>query len=131
MKLKYGKPVPKPRLKPAANAESETVLITESEKDATDLPDDIAAAIAYEEARLYVIRAALGLDVTQPAWFDRPAFSRITISSPAVLKPLAALNAGKAYGGQVKPLNFLLSAHVAPNGQPIGAAPDRFHLIAP
>ena len=49
MKLKYGKRVPRPRLKPAANGESETVLISEGEKDAAEVPQDLAAAIASEE----------------------------------------------------------------------------------
>jgi hypothetical protein len=80
---------------------------------------------------LYLIREALRFNVSQPSWFDRPAFSRITVSSPAVLKPLSALNAGKPYNQQIKPHNFLLSAHIAPNGQPIGANADHFHLIAP
>jgi hypothetical protein len=83
------------------------------------------------QAWLYLIREAHGLPVKQPGWFDRPAFSRITISSPAVLKPLATLNAGKRYGRQIKPFNFLISAHIALNGHPIGVQPDRFHLIAP
>jgi hypothetical protein len=79
----------------------------------------------------YIIREALGLEVMRPTWFDRPAFSRITVSSPAVLEPLAALNKGKAYSQQIKPFNFLLSAHIALNGHPIGVDPARFHLIAP
>ncbi|MGB9650707.1 MAG: hypothetical protein WCB01_02800, partial [Candidatus Cybelea sp.] len=48
-----------------------------------------------------------------------------------VLRPLAKLNAGKAYAQQIKPFNFILSCHVAPFGHPVGADPERFHLIAP
>lgn len=80
---------------------------------------------------LYLVREALGLEVSWPGWFDRPAFSRITAASPAVLKALAALNASKPYAKQIKPFNFLLSAHIAPNGHPIGVDPKHFHLIAP
>ena len=80
---------------------------------------------------LYLIREAIGLPASRPRWFNRPAFSRISASSPAVLKPLCNLNAGKRYGDQIKPFNFLLSAHIAPNGHPIGADPDHFHLITP
>ena len=56
---------------------------------------------------------------------------RITVSSPDVLKPLGALNAGKPYAKQIKPFNFILSCHVRKLGHPIGADPERFHLIAP
>ena len=56
---------------------------------------------------------------------------QITVSSPEVLKPLAKLNAGKPYAQQIKPFNFILSCHVAPFGHPVGADPERFHLIAP
>ena len=48
-----------------------------------------------------------------------------------MLKPLAALNAGKPYAKQIKPFNFILSCHVAKLGHPIGVDPERFHLIAP
>ena len=48
-----------------------------------------------------------------------------------MLRPLAKLNAGKPYAQQIKPFNFILSCHVAPFGHPIGADPERFHLIAP
>jgi len=38
---------------------------------------------------------------------------------------------GKPYCDQIKPFNFLLTCHVNPLGHPIGAEPERFHLIAP
>jgi hypothetical protein len=60
-----------------------------------------------------------------------PAVGRITISSPAVIRPLAAVNAGKRYRDKIKPYNFLLVCHVKPFGHPIGADPEQFHLIAP
>jgi hypothetical protein len=47
------------------------------------------------------------------------------------MRPLAALNAGKSYAAQIKPFNFLLSCHTRAFGQPTGADPARFHLIAP
>jgi len=56
---------------------------------------------------------------------------RITVSSPKVMAPLRALNSGKPYAEQIKPFNFILSCHVAKLGHPIGADPERFHLIAP
>ena len=77
------------------------------------------------------MRRSLGL-ATEPLPFaDRVALGQITVSSPDVLRPLAKLNAGKPYGRQIKPFNFILSCHIAPLGHPIGADPERFHLIAP
>jgi hypothetical protein len=66
-----------------------------------------------------------------PNWLDRPALSRITISSPELLKPFEQLNKGKPYAEQIKPFNFLLSAQVAPLGYPACVDPAHFHLIAP
>jgi hypothetical protein len=47
------------------------------------------------------------------------------------MKALKTLNAGKLYDKQIKPFNFILSCHVRKLGHPIGADPERFHLIAP
>jgi hypothetical protein len=41
------------------------------------------------------------------------------------------LNAGKSYRAQIKPFNFLLTAHVNPFGHPEGVDPEKFHLITP
>ena len=61
-----------------------------------------------------IVRRSLGL-ATEPLPFDdRVALGQITVSSPEVLRPLAKLNAGKAYAQQIKPFNFILSCHVAP-----------------
>ncbi len=80
---------------------------------------------------LGIVREVLGLPVAWPIWLDRPALSRLTISSPELLKPFAQLNAGKLYVDQVKPFNFLLTAHVARFGHPDGVDPTQFQLIAP
>ncbi len=66
-----------------------------------------------------------------PTWLDRPALSRLTVSSPELLKPFAQLNAGKANPDQVKPFSFLLVGHVRPFGYPAGVDPARFLLVAP
>ena len=58
-------------------------------------------------------------------------FSRLTISSPELLKPFADLNAGKPWPGKVKPFNFLLVGHVRPFGHPVGVDPTRFQPVAP
>jgi hypothetical protein len=44
---------------------------------------------------------------------------------------LDELNKGKKYADRIKPFNFLLTCHVMPLGHPLGADPERFHLIAP
>jgi hypothetical protein len=78
-----------------------------------------------------IVREALRLSVADPAWVDRPALSRLTVSCPELLKPFAALNAGKSYPDQVKPFSFLLVGHVRPFGYPEGVNPARFQLVAP
>jgi hypothetical protein len=78
-----------------------------------------------------MIRRALGLP-TQPLSFEHlPAIGRVTISSPAVMRPIESFNSEKQYSNQIKPFNFLLTCHVRPFGHPIGSDAERFHLIAP
>jgi hypothetical protein len=60
---------------------------------------------------------------------QRPAVGRITVSSPAVARPLSSLNKNKQYSDQIKPFNFLLSCHVMQLGHPVGADATQFHLI--
>jgi hypothetical protein len=62
-------------------------------------------------------------------WLERPAVSRMSASSPTVLRALEAYNTGKPYADQVKPFNFLLAA--APFSHPAGYPADRFQLSAP
>jgi hypothetical protein len=76
-----------------------------------------------------VILKAIGLPTKKLSFEEVPAVGRITVSSPAVIRPLASLNRGKPYRDQIKPFNFLLSCHVKALGHPIGANPERFHLI--
>lgn len=78
-----------------------------------------------------MILKSLSLSTRTPSYPDRVAVGRLSVSSPAVLKPLACLNSEKRYANQIKPFNFLLSCLVAPFGHPIGADPERFHLIGP
>src|SRR5262249_34046580 len=55
---------------------------------------------------LKIIRESLGLP-TQPLAFESaPAIGRLTVSSPALMRPLAAINEDKAYRDQIKPFNF-------------------------
>ena len=83
------------------------------------------------QAWLNMVRRALGLPADRLSFEDRPAIGRITISSPAVMRPLAQLNDEQPYPKQLKPFNFLLTCHVRKLGHPPGVAPEQFHLIAP
>jgi hypothetical protein len=80
---------------------------------------------------LGMIRKTLGLPTQNPGFEHQPAIGRISITSPAVMRPLEKLNEGKAYVDKIKPFNFLVSCHVKPLGHPPGVNPERFHLIAP
>ncbi|MGB6358377.1 MAG: hypothetical protein WBF30_06300 [Candidatus Acidiferrales bacterium] len=80
---------------------------------------------------LNIIRKALGLSAKRLNFENCPAVGRITVSSPAVVRPLNKLNQEKCYANQIKPFNFLLSCHVRQLGHPIGSDPEHFHLIAP
>jgi len=80
---------------------------------------------------LAMIRKALKLPTENLLFASLPAVGRVTVSSPAVMKPLAKLNQGKKYGDQIKPFNFLLTCHVKPLGHPPGVDPEQFHLISP
>ena len=66
------------------------------------------------EAWTYLLRKALGLAAEEPRWLNRPALTRVTASSPTVLRWFKGLNEGKGYAEQVKPANFLLLAHPDP-----------------
>jgi hypothetical protein len=78
-----------------------------------------------------LLRDELGLPHQWAKWLDRPALSRLTISSPELLKPFKNLNAGKEWPDQIKPFNFLLVGHVRPFGYPAGVDPARFQLVTP
>ncbi len=81
------------------------------------------------QAWLNIVRRAIGL-ATESLPLERlPAVGRISISSPAIIRPLSFLNDGSAYADQIKPFNFLLACHVKQLGHPTGADPERFHLI--
>jgi hypothetical protein len=93
---------------------------TDPESDNTDW---------IEETWYYLIARALRLPAREPKWLDRPAISRITISSPHIYRPFAT--DAKSYRTRVKPFNFALSAQVAFLGHPAGVDPKQFHLVAP
>jgi hypothetical protein len=78
-----------------------------------------------------IVQESVGGRVIDLRFGHLPAIGRTTISSPAVIRPLANLNKGKSYPNQIKPSNFLLTCHTGPFGAPPGVNPERFHLIAP
>jgi hypothetical protein len=80
---------------------------------------------------LDIVLKALGCATPVRSFEGRPAVGRLTISSPAMMRPLRLLNEGKTYGDQIKPFNFLITCHVKPFGHPPGVNAERFHLIAP
>ncbi len=66
----------------------------------------------------------------EPAWWGDPALAVLTISSPVLLEPFEGMNADKPYREQVKPFNFMLSAHADEDDYPLGLEdPQHFHLI--
>jgi len=83
------------------------------------------------QAWLNIIRRGLGSSTAALGIESLPVVGRVTVSSPAVMKPLKKLNEGKQYPDQIKPFNFLLTCHVRPLGHPLGVDPARFHLISP
>jgi hypothetical protein len=64
----------------------------------------------------------------EASWLDRPAVSRITASSPAVLQAFRFYNAHLPFAERVKPSNFLMSVHITGFE---ASARGRFHLVAP
>jgi hypothetical protein len=80
---------------------------------------------------LNIVRKALRQTTRKLRFGHLPAIGRVTISSPAVMRPFTNLNKRKRYADQIKPFNFLLTCHVNQLGHPPGADPEHFHLIAP
>jgi DNA polymerase family B len=78
-----------------------------------------------------IILKALELPTKDFDFEARPAVGRVSVSSPAVSRPLANLNHGKKYADQVKPFNFFLLCHVMQLGHPVGVNPTKFHLVSP
>ena len=78
-----------------------------------------------------VAREHLGMPTQESAWLDRPALTRLAITTPRLRRPFAASDEGQPYSQSIKPFNFLLAAHIAPFGFPVGADLKRFLLTAP
>ncbi len=80
----------------------------------------------------HIVQAdALGFVAPEPDWLDRPALTRITITSPRLLKPFEQPDRKRSASERTRPYNFMLVAHVAKLGHPPGSDPERFLLVAP
>ena len=78
-----------------------------------------------------IVRKCCGLKTKKLKFAHLPAIGRTTVSSPGLMKSFQSLNSGKPYSEQIKPFNFLLTAHVIPFGHPAGVDPEKFHLVTP
>lgn len=84
-----------------------------------------------DEAWNWIIMAHVDSDAEQPRWSSQPAVSRVTVSTPILLRPFSHRNRGKVWSQRVKPFNFLLVADLDPFGIPPSASQGRFRLITP
>jgi hypothetical protein len=87
--------------------------------------------IWIDDAWRWILAAHDNPEAPLPAWADRPAISRITISSTALWRPFRFRNRGGSWAEQIKPFNFLMVVTIDPFGYPPGADPTKLRLIAP
>ncbi len=78
-----------------------------------------------------IVHKSCHLRTSKLKFANLPAIGRTTVSSPFLMKSFESLNADKPYSEQIKPFNFLLTAHVIPFGHPEGVDPEKFHLFTP
>ena len=78
-----------------------------------------------------IVRKSCGLKTRASEFAHLPAIGRTTVSSPGLMKSFETLNEGKPYSEQIKPFNFMLTAHVIPFGHPVDVDPEKFHLVTP
>jgi len=84
-----------------------------------------------DEGWRWILTAVDDRDAPLPAWASRAALSRVTVSSPPLLRPFTRWNKHRPWADLVKPFNFLLIATLDPFGHPPDVDPARFLLIAP
>jgi hypothetical protein len=87
--------------------------------------------IWIDEVWRWILTAHHDPDTPLLAWADRPALSRITISSVPLWRPFCRYNCGRSWAEQIKPFNFLMVATIDPFGYPTGVNPTKVRLIAP
>jgi hypothetical protein len=77
------------------------------------------------EAWDWIVRGALGLNRTKPAWFDLPVMMKLTLSTPHhALQYLAK-------GSLTRPCNFMMIPQICRFGCPQNVDPNKFTLITP
>jgi hypothetical protein len=64
----------------------------------------------------WILATELGQHPDDPPWFDRPALSRTTVSTPQVERWFAQFNATRPWEQQVKPFSFMVVAQPDPLG---------------
>lgn len=68
----------------------------------------------------------------EPGWLNRPAVSRLTVSTANLLEPFEDRNEGRTYQEKIKPTNFMLVAHTGHYGTPSEVdSGEPFQLIGP
>jgi len=76
----------------------------------------------------YIVRTdALGQQAAEPDWLDRPAVGRFNVSTPLLARAFKHFNRGKTHWRQVRPFNFLLTAHCGALDR--GELTNRFLLV--
>jgi hypothetical protein len=78
-----------------------------------------------------IAREHLGLPTEKPSWLVRPALTQLSISTLYLRRPFELDDDRLPYRERIKPFNFLLAAHIAAGGFPLGADTSRFLLVAP
>ena len=71
-------------------------------------------------------RCSMEPELPQPWWYVLPAVSSTAVSSPLILHAFDGYNRQRTPELQIRPFNFVLSAHVAEFGHPEGVDPTRF-----
>ncbi len=77
----------------------------------------------------HIIGEALGTSPTPRSFLETPALSRISVSSPHVLRPFRNAQRTLPVSARIRPGNFLLSASIARLGEPAGTNRARLHLV--
>jgi hypothetical protein len=78
----------------------------------------------------YILDNAHHMNPDNPSWFNQPAMTLVSVSSPHVMRSLETLNAGKSYDDKVKPFNFVLLTSEG-GLQPMMEGSARRRFIAP
>jgi hypothetical protein len=75
----------------------------------------------------YILDAELGSEPSDPAWFDRPAVTQRTVSTPRILQ---LLEGGRRAERELRPFSFCNHAILHPD-EPAARSRERFDLVAP